>query len=128
MPVASTAHPRSRRPSHTRPKGPRKGRGALAGTGSAARVRWDRLGRAAMLCVLAALVYLYLSAGVHMLSTWRQSQHDGAAVTSMEREHRLLVRQHESLSNQSTLESEARRLGMMKKGEQPYVVGSLPNN
>ena len=29
-----------------------------------------------MLCVLVALLYLYLSAGVHMFSTWRQSHHD----------------------------------------------------
>ena len=93
-----------------------------------ARVRWDRLGRAAMLCVLVALVYLYMGAGIHMLSTWRQSNRDGAAVVSMEHEHRLLQRQHERLSRQATLESEARQLGMMKKGEQPYVVSGLPNN
>jgi hypothetical protein len=30
-------------------------------------VRWDRLGRLALLCVLVALFYLYLSAGVRML-------------------------------------------------------------
>ena len=41
-----------------------------------ARVRWDRLGRMAMLCVLVALLYLYVSAGVHMLSTWRQARRD----------------------------------------------------
>jgi hypothetical protein len=93
-----------------------------------ARVRWDRLGRAAMLCVLVALLYLYLSAGIHMLSTWRQSHRDSAVVVTMEHEHRLLVRQHERLSRQATLEAEARQLGMMKKGEQPYVVGGLPNN
>jgi hypothetical protein len=93
-----------------------------------ARVRWDRLGRAAMLCVSVALLYLYLSAGVHMLSTWRQSNHDSAVVATMRDEHTLLSRQHEILGKQSTLEAEARQLGMMKKGEQPYMVGSLPNN
>jgi hypothetical protein len=91
-------------------------------------VRWDRLGRIAMLCVLAALLYLYLSAGVHMLSSWRQSSHDGARVASMEREHRALVGAHETLSRQSTLEAEARQLGMMKAGEQPYVMSGLPKN
>jgi hypothetical protein len=91
-------------------------------------VRWDRLGRLAMLCVLVALVYLYASAGLHMLSTWRQSRRDGATVVSMEREHRLLVREHEALSAPGTLEAEARQLGMMKKGEQPYVISGLPNN
>jgi hypothetical protein len=91
-------------------------------------VRWDRLGRLALLGVLAALAYLYASAGVHMLSTWRQSRRDGATVAALEREHRRLARQHETLGTQGTLETEARRLGMMHKGEQPYVVSGLPNN
>jgi hypothetical protein len=94
----------------------------------AARVRWDRLGRAAMLVVLVVLVYLYASAGAHMLSTWRQSHRDSAAVASMQREHRALVRQHATLGRQETLEAEARKLGMMKRDEQPYVVSNLPNN
>jgi hypothetical protein len=91
-------------------------------------VRWDRVGRLAMLCVLGALLYLYLSAGVHMFSTWRQSSHDKAAVVKLEREHTLLVRQRATLTKQSTLEGEARQLGMMKKGEQPYVMSGLPAN
>lgn len=78
--------------------------------------------------MLAALAYLYLSAGVHMLSTWRQSRHDSAVVSTLRHEHALLLRQHETLSKQSTLEAEARQLGMMKKNEQPYLVGSLPND
>jgi hypothetical protein len=81
-----------------------------------------------MLCVLAALVYLYVSAGLHMLSTWRQARHDSAAVTSLEREHSLLMSQHRSLSAPATLEAEARQLGMMRKGEQPYVISGLPAN
>ena len=91
-------------------------------------MRWDRLGRVAMLCVLGALFYLYLSAGINMWSTWRQARGDSAAVLAMERENRLLVRQHEALGRQATLEAEARGLGMMNKGEQPYIVSGLPNN
>jgi hypothetical protein len=94
----------------------------------AARVRWDKLGRLAMLCVLVALVYLYASAGLHMLSTWHQSRHDSAAVASMEREHKQLVRQHQQLTAPGTLEAEARQLGMMRQGEQPYVVSGLPED
>jgi cell division protein FtsB len=93
-----------------------------------ASVRWDRVGRVAMLCVLVALVYLYVSAGVHVLSTWRQAGHDSAAVAAMEREHTQLVHQHEILSRQETLEVEARKLGLIKPGEQPYLVTGLPKN
>jgi hypothetical protein len=93
-----------------------------------ARVRWDRVGRLAMLFVAAALAYLYLSAGIHMFSTWRQAHGDNATVATLRRENALLKRQHEVLGRQGTMEEEARRLGMMKKGEQSYVVTGLPNN
>jgi hypothetical protein len=91
-------------------------------------VRWDRLGRVAMLFVLAALLYLYLSAGIHMLSTWSQARKDNATVAAMQREHDALVRQRETLGRKGTVETEARQLGMMKAGEQAYVVTGLPNN
>jgi cell division protein FtsB len=86
------------------------------------------VGRIAMGGVLVALAYLYLSAGVHIFSTWRQSHRDNATVAAMEREYKTLSRQHESLARQTTLEAEARRLGMVKKGERPYIVSGLPND
>jgi hypothetical protein len=116
MPAAAAAQRRSARSSKARSSAP------------AARVRWDRLGRIAMLFVLAALCYLYLSAGIHMFSTWTQARHDSAKVVSMEREHRLLERQHQALGRRGTQEEQARRLGMMKRGEQVYIVSGLPNN
>jgi cell division protein FtsB len=81
-----------------------------------------------MLFVAAALAYLYLSAGIHMLSTWRQASGDRATVAAMRRENAFLKHQHEVLARQGTMEEEARRLGMMKKGEQSYVVSGLPGN
>jgi hypothetical protein len=66
----------------------------------------------AMLFVLAALLSLYLSAGLHMYSTWGQSRHDNAAVASLQREHRALVRQHEALGRRGRIEAEARDVGM----------------
>ena len=109
-----------------KPKG--SSRPAEAGLRAAARIRWDRLGRVAMLLVLVALVFLYLSAGAHMLSSWKQSRHDHATVAAMEREHLTLLRQHNLLSSQSNLEIQARQLDMMRPGERPYVVSHLPNN
>ncbi|HEY4427010.1 MAG TPA: hypothetical protein VGN08_02270 [Solirubrobacteraceae bacterium] len=91
-------------------------------------MRWDRVGRIAMLCVIVALLYLYLSAGIRMFSTWRQSSHDRAVVSSMEREYGRLVKQHATLSQLTTVEQQARRLGMARPGERPYVVSGLPQN
>ena len=81
-----------------------------------------------MLLVLIALAYLYATAGVHMLSTWSQARHDDSVVAALQREHAALVREHRSLSAPGTLETEARRLGMMRRGEQQYVVTGLPDN
>jgi hypothetical protein len=123
---AGTARPRRTSGSRSQV---RRDRSPLAPVlGARARVHWDRIGRLAMLFVLGALLYLYLSAGIHMLSTWSQSRRDGALVGSMQREHTSLVRQHEALRRQGTVEVEARRLGMINKNEQPYIVSGLPGN
>jgi hypothetical protein len=81
-----------------------------------------------MLLVLVALFYLYLSAGIHILSTWRQERNDNATVAALQREHRRLVSQHEALRRQGTVEVQARGLNMMRRGEQPYIVSGLPND
>ena len=123
MPAASASQAASRRRSGSARKGSRG-----ASLQAAARVRWDRLGRLAMLLVLFALVFLYLGTGLHMFSTWRQSNRTGARVAAMEREHRKLLGEHNQLSSQSNLEVHARALGMQRSDEQTYVVGNLPNN
>ena len=91
-------------------------------------MRWDRLGRLALLFLLVALLYLYLSAGIHMLSKWSQDGRTSAAVVALKHEHAQLLAQHEVLARQATLEAEARQLGMIKPGEQPFIATGLPDN
>ena len=85
MPSPSSAAIDARRASRARARAgaPRAGSGSGARAQQrralAPQVRWDRLARAALLCVLAGLLYLYLSAGVHMFSTWRQAHRDEAS-------------------------------------------------
>jgi len=81
-----------------------------------------------MLAVLGALVFLYVSAGAHMLSSWKQSRRDDARVAAMEREHRALVRQHGELGSQSNLEVQAKQLDMTRPSERTYVITNLPPN
>jgi hypothetical protein len=96
--------------------------------GTRPRLRWDRLGRLALLCVLAILLYLYVSAGAKLFSSWSQSKHDAARVRALTVEHRLLSQARASSASQSSVEAQARRLGMIKPGEQPYVITGLPGN
>ncbi len=81
-----------------------------------------------MLCLLVALAYLYVSAGIRIYSTYSEARGDSAQLVTLEREHSRLQRQHEALGRRGTVEEEARRLDMMHAGEQPYVVTGLPNN
>jgi Septum formation initiator len=82
----------------------------------------------AMVCVLGALLYLYLSAGASLLSTWKEARADSAQVTALERQHSALEAQRAALNGPGTLVREARRLGMMRPGEQTYVITGLPPN
>ncbi len=102
--------------------------GSNAAKRAPARVRWDRLARVAMLFVVGALLYLYVSAGVSFFSTWREAKHDSAQVSSLERQNRTLEAEHRQLGTRTTLWREARTLGMAKPGEITYIVQGLPNN
>ncbi len=92
------------------------------------RVRWDMLGRVAMLGVMVAIAYLYLSAGVRLFSAWGESKRDNAQVRVLESQSRALQQQHALLSSPGTVQAEARRLGMIHPGEQAYSVSGLPAN
>jgi cell division protein FtsB len=128
--VSATAASRvrsGREPARSRTAAGRRSQAALPIL-AAERVRWDRVGRIALLCVLVALLYLYLSAGVRIFSTYRQERADRAAVSALSREYVQLEQRHRTHSEQGTVEAEARRLGMARSGEQQYVVSGLPAN
>lgn len=91
-------------------------------------MRWDRLGRIAMLGVMLAIVYLYLSAGVRLFSAWGESKRDDAQASVLERQHKALQQQHALLSSPGTIQTQARRLDMIRPGEQAYIVSGLPGN
>jgi cell division protein FtsB len=104
-----------------RPPATALGAGAL-------RVRWDRVGRFALLGLLVTVAGLYVGPALSLLSTWRTSNAKQAQLHALERRHAALLRQAASLRDPVTLAAEARRLGMLKPGEHPYVVRELPRN
>ncbi|HTA14125.1 MAG TPA: septum formation initiator family protein, partial [Solirubrobacteraceae bacterium] len=67
-------------------------------------------------------------AGVRLFSAWTESKRDSAQVHTLELQHRLLQKQHANLASPSTVQAEARRLGMIRQGEQAYIVSGLPAN
>jgi cell division protein FtsB len=93
-----------------------------------AQIRWDRVGRIAMLVVVGVLAYLYLSAGASIVSTWRSAAAHRAQVAAMERQNRQLRGQLARLHQPNTIVEAGRRLGMTRSGEVGFFETGLPNN
>ncbi len=112
MPPASSA---TRRPS--------------SALGSAAlRVRWDRVGRVALLVLLLVVAALYVGPARSLLGAWQDSNEKQVRVQELEREHDALLKRARALRDPLVVEAEARRLGMVRPGERPYVVSGLPGD
>ena len=92
---------------------------------AAARIRWDRLGRVALLLVLLGVIALYVNPLRSYVSTWQEAKSRRAEVAKLQRENEALRKRKTELNNPRALEREARRLGMVKPGERAYVVEGL---
>jgi cell division protein FtsB len=90
------------------------------------RIRWERLGRWALLFVLALVLYLYIGPTKNWVSTWREAGEKRQEVATLRAENERLRERRDALRRQSSLEREARRLGMVKAGERMYIVEGLP--
>jgi cell division protein FtsB len=89
-------------------------------------IRWDRLGRVALLGTLIVILLLYFSPAKHW---WQQSRTAAAQREELEelgKEPRQLKRRVRDLRDPGALEREARRLGMVRQGERAYVIKGLP--
>ncbi|HEY5197784.1 MAG TPA: septum formation initiator family protein [Solirubrobacteraceae bacterium] len=105
------------------------GRPAAHGRRAApARIRWDRLGRVAMLFVLLVLLYLYISPVRSLIAAFHQSAAQRSDVASLEQTTSRLLAERSALKQSSTLELDARKQGLVKPGEKEFVVFGLPPN
>jgi hypothetical protein len=92
----------------------------------APRVRWDRVGRVALMFVGLLLIYLYINPLRTYLSTWQEAKTKRGEVAELQREHDALLRRQRALRSAGAVETEARRLGMVRSDERAYVVRGLP--
>jgi cell division protein FtsB len=89
-------------------------------------IRWDRLGRLALLGTLLVILLLYISPAKHW---WEQSRTSNAQEQELEdltKENHGLKERVRALRDPGALEREARRLGMVRQGERAYVIEGLP--
>jgi cell division protein FtsB len=89
-------------------------------------IRWDRLGRFALLAVLCGILALYVSPILQWRAQTATADAQRQAVAELKAEHARLERGVAALRSPSALDEQARRLGMVKKGEVPLVVDGLP--
>jgi hypothetical protein len=92
----------------------------------APRVRWDRVGRVALLFVGLLLIYLYINPLRTYLSTYGEAKTKRGEVAELQREHDALLRRKTALGSPGAVVTEARRLGMVRADERAYVVSGLP--
>ena len=90
------------------------------------QIRWDRLGRWALIVVLGFVLYLYVGPAATWVSTYQEAGRKRADVAALKAENQRLRQHRRDLRDPAALEREARRLGMVKAGEKSYVVEGLP--
>lgn len=89
-------------------------------------IRWDRISRSVLLVLLLLTPLLYVSPAQQWITQSRTASEDGAELDRLERENRRLASRVRSLQAPGALEREARKLGMVRKGERAYVIENLP--
>jgi cell division protein FtsB len=91
-------------------------------------IRWDRVGRIALLTVLAIILALYISPAKHWIEQSGTAGAQREELGQLKSEQNRLERQVKDLRRPAALEREARKLGMIRGGERSYVIRGLPRD
>jgi len=89
------------------------------------RVKWDKLGRVVLVCVLFVVVALYVRPIMNFVDAWRTSKAEQATRSELAAQYHQLRRRSASLEQPDAIERAARRMGMVMSGEQPFAVTGL---
>ena len=89
-------------------------------------IRWDRVGRTALLFVVALMIYLYAGPASTLFETLDEASAKREQVAALKARNDSLRARKDQLIRPSTLEQEARKLGMVRAGERAYVITNLP--
>jgi len=87
-----------------------------------AGIRWDRVGRFALLTTLVAILLLYISPAKHWIQQSRTAGEQKDELKDLTGENHELKSRVRALRDPGALEREARRLGMVRQGERAYVI------
>jgi len=86
------------------------------------RIRWDKLGRVALVLVLVAILASYVNPVVDFFDAWSDSRTERAQLQQLQQQNQDLRARAAALDGPDAAEREARRLGMVATGERSYVI------
>jgi len=89
---------------------------------ASSRIRWDRVGRWALICVFAFVIYLYIGPARTWVTTFAEAKRKRGDVAELRVQNERLRERKHRLERAGAVELEARKLGMVKAGEKLYVV------
>jgi cell division protein FtsB len=92
----------------------------------ASGIRWDRVARAALLGTLGVVLLLYISPLHRWLTQHNLASQQSHELQLLQKQNKDLRSNIKRLHNPTALEAEARKLGMIRRGEREYVVQNLP--
>jgi cell division protein FtsB len=85
-------------------------------------IRWDRLGRLALLGMLGVIVLLYVSPVKHWIQQSRTQAYQEDQLRGLQQQNAQLKGRLGSLRRPGAIDREARRIGMIKQGERAFVL------
>src|ERR1700743_2761345 len=118
--MASSAYAPSR--TRRRPAARKPRPGARSGS---SRIKWDRVGRIALVLSLFAVPYSYLNPAIDLFKTYQSTTAAKAEFHTLLRENKRLHEAVQSADRPAVVEGTARKQGMIADGETPYVLHGL---
>ncbi|MBS1883903.1 MAG: hypothetical protein JSS97_13225 [Actinobacteria bacterium] len=115
--MASTAYAGSRPKRRPAARKPRPG-----ARRAPSRIKWDRVGRIALVLVLFMVAYSYLNPAINLFNTYRSTTAAKAEFHELLRENKQLHRAIQSADAPPVVAAAARKQGMVAKGETPFVL------
>jgi cell division protein FtsB len=89
-------------------------------------IHWHKVGRLALLFVLFVIVLLYIRPVAHWVQQRGTAAHSRADLRDLQAEHARLEARMRQLSGPGAVEREARKMGMVRQGERPFVIEQTP--
>ena len=89
-------------------------------------IRWDRVARAALLGTLGVVLLLYISPLHRWITQRNLASQQNQELRALQQQNKQLRSHIRLLRNPAALEVQARKLGMVRRGEREYVIENPP--